>query len=681
MKIPSNQFRASFKPESYDEEKRTIDVIFTTGARVKRYSFFDGPFFEELEVSTKSMSLDRLNRGAPVLNNHGTWGGGLRDILGVVEKASIKSGEGVATLRFSSRPEIQDLIRDIKEGVIRNVSVGYQVNKFEEKEPVDGVPVYRAIDWEPYEISFVGMPADAGAQARSQQPNDSHEVTLETREEQDMSKQKRNAEEVPAPEAAEKVEDKKEVEAPAVEAKPEESKVEEVPAPEAAEKVEDKKEVEAPAVEAKPEESSRSLDADAIRKQEIERQDTIRKSVRIAGLDEAFADTLVSNGVAVEQARSSIFEELEKRTGKPTKNQNVEVRDMDQRQLRRDAAVRALLHRFHPEKYKLQDGDREFRQGSVIDLARKVISMEGESKAFDMSRTEVARRALHSTSDFPEILANTANKSLRDAYEGAPNTYAPLVRQKNVSDFKEISSVQLGNGGKLMAVNEHGEYKRTTVEESAEKYRVQKYGLILGKTLELIVNDDLDAFTRIPAQLGVRAREKENEIFWGLIIANAAMADGIAYFHASHGNLTGVGTAISVASLGVGRAAMRLQTDLEGELMNVSPRYLVVPAAKETLAQQFLATTQPTQGSEVNPFSASMQIIVEPRLDAASGVSWYMAADKAQLAVGEMALLDGAGPEIFTREGFEIDGMEMKLRYIFGMKLIEHRAMYKNAGA
>ena len=125
--------------------------------------------------------------------------------------------------------------------------------------------------------------------------------------------------------------------------------------------------------------------------------------------------------------------------------------------------------------------------------------------------------------------------------------------------------------------------------KSAEKYRLKKHGLILG-FFELMVNDDLDAFTRIPARLGVRAREKENEIFWGLILANGLMADGVAYFDNAHGNLTGTGAVISVDSLGVGRSKMRLQTDLEGELMNVSAKYLIVPAALETKAQQFVAT-------------------------------------------------------------------------------------------
>lgn len=689
IKVPKLELRAAFKPESFDAEKRTIDVVFTTGARGKRYSW-SGPFYEELAVDKKSVRLERLNAGAPVLNSHGSAGmfhpgRGLRDIMGVVERAKIVGKEGVATLRFSEREDIQDLVRDIQTGIIRNVSVGYQVHKFEEMDPAeDGTPVLRAVDWEPYEVSFVAMPFDMGAQARSHIEAEAQEVSVQSKQENDMPKTKtRTSEEQPAaaPEAEpvavqEGDEPQGVVESPAApEAAPaapaaEEPKPEVAPAAPAAEEP-------APASEGE----RGAVDPEAIRLQEVERQSQIRSAVRFARLEEDFADKLVKERVSVKEARSLIFEELEKRTNKPTKNQRVEVRDMDQIQLRREAAVRALLHRFDAGKYKLQEGDREFRQGSLIDVARKYLHMEGEANAWNLSRQEVARRALHSTSDFPEVLANIANKSLRDAYEGAPNTYAPLVRQKNVSDFKEISSVQLGNGGKLQKVGEHGEYKRTTIEESAEKYAVEKFGLIVGRTFELMVNDDLDAFTRIPAQLGVRAREKENETFWGLVIANGLMSDGVAYFAAGHGNLTGVGTAISVASLGVARKLMRLQTDLEGELMNLNPSYLIVPAALETVAEQFVAQIQPDASGNVNPFAGRLRIIVEPRLDASSAVSWYAAAAREQLAAGEMALLDGAGPEMSVREGFEVDGAELKIRYIFGMKLIEHRAMYKNVGA
>lgn len=684
IKLGALSFRAGFKPESYNADKNTMDVIWTTGARVKRFSWSDGEFYEELSTKKAHVNLGRLNSGAPLLNNHGTgmFGGvqSLDDVIGVVESARMEDGVGVATVRFSSRTELQGMIGDIKEGIIRNISVGYRVNKFEEqKQKIDGLPVLRAVDWEPMELSFVGIPADKGAQSRGHEPTNEVDV-LTTREEEDMGKR------------AEEEKAKAEADAKAKAEADAKAEAEAKAAAEAKEESEETESDDAPAAE-ETEETERSaktvdtatatIDAEKIRKEEQTRHEEIRKAVRVAQLDEKFADEILKNPkMSVNDARAAIFQELEKRTETITVNQRVEVKAMEQLELRRAAAVRGLLNRFDAQKYKLEQGDGEFSQGSLIDAARHVLALEGVKGAYTMSRTEVAKRALMSTSDFPYVLANVANKVLREAYQGAPNTYAPFVASRNVKDFKEVSSVTLGNGGKLQPMNEHGEYKRTSISESAQKYSVGKFGVIVGRTYELMVNDDLGAFTTIAQKLGVRAREKENETFWNLIINNQVMLeDGLALFHANHNNLTGTGTAISVASLGVGRTKMRLQTDLEGELLNLNPIYLVVPAAKETLAQQFIAQISPIQGADVNVFANKLQVITEPRLDAASGVSWYMAVDKGQLQIGEMALIDGQGPEIFVKEGWEVDGMETKIRYNFGMAVVDFRGIYKNAGA
>jgi hypothetical protein len=194
------------------------------------------------------------------------------------------------------------------------------------------------------------------------------------------------------------------------------------------------------------------------------------------------------------------------------------------------------------------------------------------------------------------------------------------------------------------------------------------------------VNDDLDAFTGIPQKLGARARQKENIVFWKMITANAAMADGVALFHANHGNL-GSAAAIGETPISAARTAMTLQTDLDGELTRVAPKYLVVPAAKQTAAEKFLMSIQPTATADVNVFSNKLVPVVEPLLDANSSIAYYLMADKAMIDIAEMALLDGKGPEIFTREGFDVDGMELKVRYVFGMKILDWRGLYKQPGA
>ena len=130
---------------SINEEDRTIDLVWTTGAKVRRYDYWrDEPFDEELVVSANAVDLTRLNSGAPLLDMHSGWS--LRAILGVVEKAWIAAGEGLARVRFSKAeddPEADKIFRKIKDKIIRNVSVGYSINKVERESQSNGVMLWR----------------------------------------------------------------------------------------------------------------------------------------------------------------------------------------------------------------------------------------------------------------------------------------------------------------------------------------------------------------------------------------------------------------------------------------------------------------------------------------------------------------------------------------------------------
>ncbi len=159
------------------------------------------------------------------------------------------------------------------------------------------------------------------------------------------------------------------------------------------------------------------------------------------------------------------------------------------------------------------------------------------------------------------------------------------------------------------------------------------------------------------------------------------MSDGVALFDASHANLAATASAISVQSLSDARTAMRLQRDLDGQKrLNIMPNYLIVPAALETTAERFLTTVQADSATNVNPFGASMQMIVEPILDDTSSTCWYTFGSLAQGPMAVKATLDGMGPQISVRQNWDIDGMETKVKYVFGMRVVDYRQFYKNAG-
>jgi hypothetical protein len=236
----------------------------------------------------------------------------------------------------------------------------------------------------------------------------------------------------------------------------------------------------------------------------------------------------------------------------------------------------------------------------------------------------------------------------------------------------------------LDKVNEGGEYKRGPLGEGKESYRVETYGKIISISRQVLVNDDLNAFTRIPQLFGVAAANLESDVVWGIINSNPNMGDGVTLFHANHKNLAAAGAVISVASLGVARKTMAVQTGIDGlTTLNVRPAFILVPAALEVTAEQLLAVNMiPAKSTDVVPQSLrTLTVIAEPRLDATSSTAWFLSANPGQIDTIEYAYLDGQnGVYIETRVGFDVDGVEIKARLDFGAKAIDWRGMYKNPG-
>lgn len=168
-KLPGLQRRAFIAPESINADDRTIEIVWTTGARATQFNWDFGSFIEELEVSTKAVNMERLNSGsAPFLAMHNAFE--LEAVLGVVEKAWIDEdkGEGRAIIRFGKGDEKIDKVWNlISQGIIRNISVGYTVEEYEMYDE-DGQHIYRAVKWTPLELSAVTVPADAKATVRGE---------------------------------------------------------------------------------------------------------------------------------------------------------------------------------------------------------------------------------------------------------------------------------------------------------------------------------------------------------------------------------------------------------------------------------------------------------------------------------------------------------------------------------
>lgn len=659
--LPMQLRRAPILPATVNSEARSVDVVFTTGAAVRRrrWTGWDTsvPFDEILEVSDRAVDLTRLNAGAPALDSHSVWSS--HSQVGVVERAWIEGKEGKATIRFPREGLDQAADRMfglISDGIIRNVSVGYSIERVKVVEPAaKGEVEQRIVErWTPLEVSFVTVPADPRAQVRAADQASYPVEIVDTR----MQK------EAPMPENTTTVAG--DVPASNETRQPPEPAAARMPDP-----------TPAPDTEAI---------ATRAREAERDRVSTIYDLTGRLNLERSFAEDLVKRGVSVDESRRLILDQVAAKSDETRTFPHVSIPlgGRDERFTRRDAVANALLHRYSPTLFPLEDAARQYRGMTLLELARESLGNAGVNTR-GLSRDEVATRALHSTSDFPEILSAVTNKTLRQAYDAYPRTFALFCRQVLATDFKSMHRVQLGEAPQLLEVGESGEFKRGTLGESKESYKVKTYGRVVAITRQTLINDDLDAFTRIPAMYGNSIAQLESDVVWGIITANPAMADGNALFHTTHKNFAGTGAALDVGSVGAARAAMAKQTGLDKKtVLNVRPAFLIVPASLELKAEQLVAQNLvPAATSSVVPQSIrTLAPISEPRLDAASETAWYLAASPNQIDTIEYAYLEGQqGAYIETRNGFDVDGVEIKCRLDFGAKAIDWRGLYKNPGA
>lgn len=611
---------------SFNDETRTAEIVWTTGARVLRYDWWNGrAYHEELSLDPKHVRMGRLEGGsAPLLDSHGGWS--LRGVLGVVEGASLKAKEGRATVRFSKRADVEQIVQDVRDGIVRNVSVGYAVHKFERIAPKnEGDPwTYRAVDWEPMELSLVPIGADPKAGVRSQGGLDLNVRTFEC---EFIDRQNPMDEDTQTTTA-----------------------------------------------------SARSTPAGA-------GDADMQRLVRLANLPPAFGDALIREGVTVEQAGRRILSELahrsEQHEPRPSTWQAAMFTDQASPEARRSLMAEALASRAGVAP---SDAARPFARMRLRDMVRELLELRGQRTSY-LSPGELIERSI-TTTDLPNLLTSTGNRVLAAAFTASAPAIKRIARSTTLPDFRSKYHVKFSAAPSLEKVNEGGEYKYSAIDEGAESYGLDKYGRIIALTFEAMVNDDLGAFERLTRAFGESAAQREGQQLVDLLTsasgAGPTMGDGTALFHANHGNLAGSGTAISDTSIGLAMLALRKQTGLDGKtIIDVTPRYLLVPAALEAIANKYTSTAYvPAKQSDINPFAGRLEVLVEPRLDAKSATAWYLATDPDTMPALEYAYLEGEpGPQMFQHEGFVVDGVQFKCRLAFGCGAVEHRSIYRNPGA
>ncbi|PON05398.1 head maturation protease, ClpP-related [Rhizobium hidalgonense] len=329
----------------------------------------------------------------------------------------------------------------------------------------------------------------------------------------------------------------------------------------------------------------------------------------------------------------------------------------------------------------------EWQGRSLLDMGAALLEARGErviSRNRDRLATQImSSGATHSTSDFPFVTGNAANRFLLDAYRAAETPLKQLARLRNAANFKAMTIGRMSEMPKLEEVLEGAEITYGTRSEAKETYRVKTYAKMFGISREALINDDLDAFSDTLRAFGQAAAQTEADLIADLLLDNNGLGplldDDVTLFANARGNKAVTPSALTISSVSAGRKAMRDQKGLDNETpLSLKPQFLIVGSDNETTGEQIIAAITPSATEEVNPFSGKLSLLVEPRLEDAA---WRLFASPDQAPILEIAYLNGVQqPKLETREGWNTLGTEFRAILDFGCGITGWRGAYLNEG-
>jgi len=642
----------SLERDTINEQDRTVELSFSSEAPYERWF---GP--EILSHDAGAIDLARMQEVGVLLFAHGRDANYGRMPIGTIEKVWIDDStkKGRAIVKFDDDEDSDRVFQKVKKGIIKGVSVGYSVSSWEEvkagKTSANGRvqgPAYIALKWEPFEISIEPTPADPSVGVGRSQQNEG--------EDENMNQLKRLAllsQGFFMPDNGASLGGA----APT----PEGNRTNAPPA--------------APHVD--PNELARqAVQAERARVQEI------NDLARTFGLDTSEVDQFIRSETTVAAVKDAILEKQRQSRAPQTPSVQVVAEETDKF---RSAASDALLLRAGRNVKAPAAGALELRGLRLRDLAVECAQRAGEQNAHMLRDEELLKRALSPDSTFQGIISNAVTKTLSQAYAEAPTTFQYWTGKGSNPDFKAAEHYRISEAGNLELTPQNTAipYDSPMKDEKVTK-AVLTYSKRWGFTREAFINDDLSMLSRVPQAYVVAAKRGINKLVYQMVASNPNIFDGNPLFAAARNNL-GTPGRINTVSMSEARKMMRTQKDQRGiATLNLSPRYLLVPAELETDAMQYMrseADPAANHAGVVNVFRNSYEVVVDAELDQYSTAAWYLAADPNIADTVEVTYLRGQEePTLETDIPFDRLGMDFRIYFDYGVTVLDSRGLFKNAG-
>ncbi len=657
-------------PLTVDEKARSVDCVIATETPVLRFNWKTCDFEHEI-LLMDGCRVDEVKDGVPLLDSHDAYTA-IGGVLGTTVNIRREGDKLVGTRVFTA---VQDKARRafemIKEGHLKKQSLGYRILKsvlippgessvvlgVERKNDTENSIRY-VTDWLPVEDSIVIVPADPTAGIRS----GGGEISYIDNEATPQTQQKRNNTM---------------------------TKVNEEP------KIE-------PTATLPPANTPPAIDEKAIRQQaavaERQRVLEIRSMCERHGIPaEKEAAFIKGEGYeSIDAVRKAILDHLGELTraepAPPASRVTVEKDSMDKLiPVMRDGMM--LTQGVISEK-EAEAGANEFRGMRPQALIGEFLQRRGETVKFSITPSELFKRAM-ATTDFPNLLSNTAERTAMKSFEKAPETY-PLFCDLtgNVKDLRPKTVARITGQIDLLEVKEGQESDYVHFSEDTDTVQIIKMARKAAWTEEAVINDDLGIFMDVLVEFGEAAARAEGDMAFAFLIDNPDMKDGLDLFCADHRNLAATAAAPSETSIQAAITAMATQLDNDGKTpVRMTPRYIIAPVHLQMTIAKLLSSAQFNDtnagATQVNTVYNSLSQVYDTRIDAAFAAAvaaktakwpWFVAGPKGRSI--KFYYLNGQRRFALDRwEDKDRDALVVKLKHRVGCHVESWQGLYKNAGA
>lgn len=656
-------------PASLDLDTRSVEVVCATENRVRVFDWETYEAIDEILLISGCNMPD--NRQVPLLDTHSRYS--TSSVVGSCRNLRAAGGELLGRAMFANDQEVESIWGKVRDGHITDVSVGYSIDDAVwvpegQTTAIDGRtfdgPVRLVTRWTVKELSVCPIGADEFAKARAEAMGNNGAGS-------EQAGKRQKAEGNPEPKNKENAMDKRLLAFLESRGLPKN------------------------ATEDEAYEYLRKLDTATTAAPDID--GTVRAAIadererfaEISAMGTRFdcadlAAEMVKSGVSIDHARAKVLAHVdEQRKAAPAADPGFRIATgADERDKFRAAAGDAISIRAGMKVDKAAPGAQDLTGYSLRELCRHSLLLANQP--IGGSVMDMLGRAM-TTGDMPNILANVANKSLFAGYETAPETWSTWCDTGSVPDFKTNTIAMLSESSDLDQITEEQPYSYGAMTDAKETFSIATYGKLFAITRQTIINDDLGALTKIPMAHGEAAARKVGDIAYAVLTANGNMRDGVALFHANHGNLGTAGVP-SETTMAEAIKLLKLQKDLQSKRrLNIRAEYFIAPATLEGAAEIFFNSAQFAgdlkSATRVNPYAgARFTRIYDARLDDSSTTAYYLAGPKGKTVV--VFFLNGQqAPYMETKNGWTVDGVEYKVRIDAGAKAVDWKAIAKNAGA